>query len=90
MPQRHWGLDQMLATLVEHRGHPKLRKAYRQFHRFAYQIMMTETHRQSGRWPKALMRKIGIKFSNFVVSRSLRNEITKRSKAYAKHLALVL
>lgn len=57
MPQRRWGLDQMLATLVEHRGHIKLRKAYRQFYRFAYQIMMTETHRQNGRWPKALKRK---------------------------------
>lgn len=57
MPQRRWGLDQILATLVEHQGDIKLRTAYRQFYCFANQIMMTETHQQNGRWPKALKRK---------------------------------
>lgn len=46
----------MLAILVQHREDKQLKTPYRQFRRFAYQTIMTET-RKKGYWPKALHRR---------------------------------
>ncbi|MCJ1346491.1 hypothetical protein MMC31_004708, partial [Peltigera leucophlebia] len=45
------------ATLVQHRNDKQLKTPFRQFRRFAYEIMMVETDTESGQWPKALGKK---------------------------------
>lgn len=57
IPQKRWGIDRILATLVEHRADPELRTSYRQFKKFAYQTMIHESKTEVDRWPEALDRK---------------------------------
>lgn len=56
VPRNRWGIHQILAILVQHHEDKRLKTPYRQFRRFAYQTMMTET-RKEGCWPKALYRR---------------------------------
>lgn len=57
IPKQRWGVDKILATLVQHREDPGLCTPYRQFKRFAYQTMLEELDDSKGRWPSALKRK---------------------------------
>ena len=54
IPKQRWGIDKILATLVEHRKDEKLRTPYRLFRLFAYRTIMKESDKFKGRWPKAL------------------------------------
>ena len=57
IPKQRWGVDKILATLVQHREDPRLRTSYRQFKRFAYQTMLEELDDSKRRWSTALKRK---------------------------------
>lgn len=56
LPRNLWGIDRILAILVHHREDKRLKTSYRQFRRFAYYTMMTES-KEDGRWQKALGRR---------------------------------
>lgn len=47
IPKQRWSFRKILATLVYHRKDEKLRSYFRQFRSFAYQIMMTESTKDS-------------------------------------------
>ena len=49
IPKQRWGIDKILATLIEHRKDEKLRTPYRLFRLFAYYTMIKESDKFKGR-----------------------------------------
>lgn len=71
--KRRWGVDKILATLVQHREDPRLHTPYRQFKRFAYQVFLEESD-ESGRWPSIL----GQKDWDLIIKLRAQRELEKR------------
>lgn len=57
IPKQRWGVDKILATLVQYWENLRLCTSYRQFKRFAYQKMLEELYKSKGRWRITLKRK---------------------------------
>ena len=74
IPQQHWGINRIFATLVAHRNEPRLSIAYWKFKQLSYQTMLIETDKSSGRWPGALTRKD----IDLILKLRLQDEIQKR------------
>lgn len=60
--------------LIHHREDKKLRSAYRQFQKLAYQTLLVESEQSTGRWPAVL----GQKDWDLIINLCARTEIEKR------------
>ncbi|MCJ1342563.1 hypothetical protein MMC31_000749, partial [Peltigera leucophlebia] len=74
VPKQRWGIDKILATLVQHRKDPRLHTPYRQFKRFAYQTMFEESDKSNGKWPSSLKRNDW----NIIIQLQTKAELEKR------------
>lgn len=74
IPRQRWEIGRILATLIHHHEDKKLRSAYRQFQKFAYQTLLVESEQSTGRWPAVL----GQKDWDLIINLRARIEIEKR------------